>query len=812
MRALLPLIFIFQFCDAAIYTTPIYNATRDPAIKVLIGSPVQTMYCNYMDVDYFGMIIIDGYDITQSVSAKNISVTDDGEFTNVRDTVIIANMPIINYDFQVLNTGAKRPKNKMFWGNCNLFMGRLNNGTMVQPVKGLAKYLDAPILTYYIQNFTADVTMGQMTLGAVDSEHCENYKWYPTNGGESYWNVWFTGAQVGNETFNQAGYGALYLTDGTHNVPTAVLQALVKAGDMKWYAPQQKYRVHCSKAPKMPSLTFFIQGDPMELQWDDYLESHDDSYCYLIMDDQNPLPFIYTVQYYFQRYFCLAINYRTLEAGLGKVKTHLSTASIYEIPIYNTSRNPGILVKIGNPAQTIYCNYINENHYGMIVVDGYDPSQSVSAKNISVVENGDFTLMEDTIFIANMPLTSYRFKFLNYGAKPKMRLVHGNCNLFMGRLDNGTMASPVAEFNKYLDKPIITYYLSNFTADLEMGRMTLGAIDTTHCGAFKWYNTSGNSQWNVKFTGYSIGSNFTPAIGSGDLYLSDGISLAPSSLINKLISYGNFEYDNLWDMFAIPCSDWPANMPDIGFRVYEDYTVIMKPEDYMEQIYDNCYIWIRDGAAWRSTTVAYKLASAASSCADVGPKCKKFLTGLLTKLTDSFTVNDEVVCKVSKDLGNQVVQGATFEKCTEALSNNSDSYVSTLMTTKIALAPTLTSFMSCLGRINKEKGLFDFLSDTLLVAIKNKLKKAYNNKIRPKMLKMIENGKSIALRLEESCALGNAMANVKNIKAIVKNNMKLTYKETWQKCIADGLIKKGFLKIGKFIGPKFTCKQATPSG
>ncbi|CAJ0936447.1 unnamed protein product, partial [Mesorhabditis belari] len=156
-------LFITQdFREAIVYTTPIYNATRDPAIIVKIGSPTQTVYCNYLDVDYYGMIIIDGYNPSKSITAKNISVTSDQEFTIFR-------------------------------------------------------------------------------------------------------------AKVGNKTINQAGYGALYLTDGTHNAPTAVLQALVAAGNLSWCPVHQQYCFPCSQTAKMPSLTFYIEGDPVELQWYDYM-------------------------------------------------------------------------------------------------------------------------------------------------------------------------------------------------------------------------------------------------------------------------------------------------------------------------------------------------------------------------------------------------------------------------------------------------------------------------------------------------------------------------------------------------------------
>ncbi|CAJ0916226.1 unnamed protein product, partial [Mesorhabditis belari] len=269
---------------------------------------------------------------------------------------------------------------------------------------------------------------------------------------------------------------------------------------------------------------------------------------------------------------------------------NLTSASIYEVPIVNTSRYPGIEIKIGTPRQLIYCEYLNVEFYGMIIVDGYDPTKSITAKNITLTDNNDFTLMEDTIYISNVPLPNYRFKFLNYGSsnKVKKRLVHGNCNLFMGRLANGTMVSPVKEMNQYLDQAILTYNIRNFTADVEMGSMTWGGVDTKNCGNFKWYDSYGESGWNLWFTGASVGNQSIPQPGYGDIYLTDAAFSAPFSLIQNLLNYGNFVYDDLRGMYSMPCSTFPK-LPPITFFI-EGNPITVQQDYYVTQIYDDCYI------------------------------------------------------------------------------------------------------------------------------------------------------------------------------------------------------------------------------
>ncbi|CAJ0959912.1 unnamed protein product, partial [Mesorhabditis belari] len=202
---------------------------------------------------------------------------------------------------------------------------------------------------------------------------------------------------------------------------------------------------------------------------------------------------------------------------------------------------------------------------------------------------------------------------------------------------------------------------------------------------------------------------------------------------------------------------------------------------------------------------------AATECSKIGKNCKSFLNTTLSKLTAKFTSEDEVVCMINNDLGACIADANDFSTCADVLANNSNKYMQKLMTTKIALAGVLTDFISCLSG-QKDVGLTDFLTKTVLGALKAKLKLPFESAIQPTMKTMKASGKPVGDRLEQACIKGTAITTTDLISQIVKKDMLLTYSGTWTECVIKKVVAQKVLTLAKYIKTTYKKKATCPSG
>ncbi|CAJ0959927.1 unnamed protein product, partial [Mesorhabditis belari] len=199
-------------------------------------------------------------------------------------------------------------------------------------------------------------------------------------------------------------------------------------------------------------------------------------------------------------------------------------------------------------------------------------------------------------------------------------------------------------------------------------------------------------------------------------------------------------------------------------------------------------------AIFSTTAIVYSATSVAG-----GKNAVVFMTKLLGKVTLAkfFTCNDAIIQQVGNDLATCAANGSTIDQTTAVLGANTDSYMSTIATTKFQYVQNLTAFINCVQSC-KDLSWTDWLAGTVGVALKKIVKPAFV-KCTKNVHNMTVAGKSLGEIVESISTCGTAACTTDLVCNVVNATMKRSCSCTWTTCV------RPFLQANSMLTPIGAC-------